>query len=117
MKRTIVTLATLLAAAGIANAQTTTPSTPSTTPSAPSTTTPPSSSGSTTTMPGASGSAGATSSMSMSSVKSKIEANGYSNVTNLKQDATGDWTAKATKGGKQVALSVDSKGTVKEAQQ
>ena len=118
MKRTIVTLATLLAAAGIANAQTTTPS-------APSATTPPSG-GSSTTMPsvsgGASGGAGATTgtstgSMSMSSVKSKIEASGYKNVTNLKQDTMGGWTAQATKGSQQVAVSVDSKGTVKEAQQ
>jgi hypothetical protein len=67
---------------------------------------------------GASGGAGATTgSMSMTSVKSKLEASGYSNVTGLKQDATGDWSAKATKAGKQVAVSVDSKGTVKEAQQ
>ena len=106
MKRTIVTLATLLAAAGVANAQTTTPS-------APSATTPPSG-GSSTTMPGASGGGGA---MSMSAVKSKIEASGYSNVTNLKQDSTGNWTANATKGGQQVAVSVDSKGMVKPAQQ
>src|SRR5215831_5646081 len=117
MTRTIVTLATLLAAAGIANAQTTTPS-------APSTTTPPAG-GSSTTMPGSSGGAsggagattGTTGSMSMSAVKSKIEASGYSNVTGLKQDATGGWTAKASKGGQQIAVSVDSKGTVKEAQQ
>ncbi len=108
MKRTIVTLATLLAAAGIANAQTTSPS-------APSTTTPPSG-GSSTTMPGsAAGGAGA---MSATAVKSKIEASGYTNVTGLKQDATGGWTAKATsKGGQQVAVSVDTKGMVKEAQQ
>ena len=114
MTRTIVTLATLLAAAGIAHAQTTTPSSPSTT-------TPPSG-GSSTTMPGssggASGGAGATTgTMSMSAVKSKIEASGYSNVTGLKQDAGGGWTAQATKGSKQVAVAVDSKGTVKEAQQ
>jgi hypothetical protein len=106
MKRTIVTLATLLAAAGIANAQTTSPS-------APSTTTPPSG-GSSTTMPGSGGAAGA---MSATAVKSKIEASGYSNITGLKQDATGGWTAKASKGGQQVAVSVDSKGMVKEAQQ
>jgi protein CpxP len=105
MKRTIVTLATLLATAGIANAQTTSPT-------APSTTTPPSS-GSSTTMPGS----GGTSAMSESAVKSKIEASGYSNITNLKQDAAGGWTAKATKGGQQVAVSVDSKGMVKQAQQ
>jgi protein CpxP len=108
MTRTIVTLATLLAAAGIANAQTTSPS-------APSATTPPAG-GSSTTMPGSSG-AGSTASMSMSAVKSKIEASGYSNVTNLKQDNTGNWTASATKGGQQVAVQVDSKGTVKQAQQ
>jgi periplasmic protein CpxP/Spy len=105
MKRTIVTLATFLAAAGIANAQTTSPSTPSTTM--------PPSGGSSTTMP-SSGAAGA---MSATAVKSKIEASGYSNVTNLKQDASGGWTAKASKGSQQVAVSVDSKGMVKEAQQ
>ena len=66
MKRTIVTLATFLAAAGIANAQTTSPSTPSTTM--------PPSGGSSTTMP-SSGAAGA---MSATAVKSKIEASGYS---------------------------------------
>ena len=55
--------------------------------------------------------------MSSTAVKSKIEASGYSNVTNLKQDNTGGWTAKASKGGQQVAVSVDSKGMVKEAQQ
>ena len=95
MKRTIVTLATLLAAAGIANAQTTSPSSPSAT-------TPPSG-GSSTTMPSgsASGTAGA---MTESAVKSKIEASGYTNVTGIKKDSTGDWTAKASKGGKQVAV-------------
>ena len=50
-------------------------------------------------------------------MKSKIEASGYSNVTNLQQDASGAWTAKASKGGQQVAVSVDSKDMVKEAQQ
>jgi hypothetical protein len=108
MKRTIVTLATLLAAAGIANAQTTTPSSPSAT-------TPPSG-GSSTTMPSGSASGGA-GAMSATAVKSKIEASGYTNVTGLKQDAAGGWTAKASKGGQQVAVSVDSKGMVKEAQQ
>ena len=105
MKRTIVTLATLLAAAGVANAQTTTPS-------APSATTPPSSS---TTMPGSGSASGGA--MTQTSVKSKLENSGYSNVTNLKQDNAGNWTAKATKGGQQVAVSIDSKGMVKEAQQ
>ena len=102
MKRTMTTLAALLAATGIAHAQT------STTPSSPST---PSSPGATTTTPGGAGA------ISQTSVKSKIEASGYKNVTGLKQDAMGGWTAQATKGSQQVAVSVDSKGTVKEAQQ
>ena len=102
MKCTMVTLAALLASTTIAYAQT------STTPSSPST---PPSPGSMTTTPGGAGA------MSQSSVKSKIEASGYSNVTNLKQDTSGQWTAQATKGGKQIAVMVDSKGTVKEAQQ
>ena len=108
MKRTIVTLATLLAAAGIAHAQTTTPSSPSAT-------TPPAG-GATTTMPSgsASGTAGA---LTESAVKSKIEASGYTNVSSLKKDSAGNWTAKATKGGQQVAVSVDAQGTVKQAQQ
>lgn len=108
MKRTIVTLATLVAAAGIAHAQT------STTPSSPSATTP-ASPGSTTTMP--SGSSGSTGTMTQTSAKSKIEASGYSEVKNLKQDTKGQWTAEATKGGKQIAVVVDSAGMVKEAQQ
>jgi hypothetical protein len=56
--------------------------------------------------------------MSMSAAKSKIEASGYTNVTDLKQDASGNWTAKASKGGgAQMAVSIDSKGMVKQAQQ
>lgn len=107
MKRTIITLATLLAAAGIANAQTTSPSTPSAT-------MPPA--GTSTTMPG--GSAGGTAgAMTESAVKSKLEASGYTNVTGIKKDSSGDWSAKASKGGKQIAVMVDSKGMVKEAQQ
>jgi periplasmic protein CpxP/Spy len=108
MKRTIVTLATLLAAAGVANAQTTTPSSPSAT-------TPPSPGS--TTMPGSGSASGSAGAMTQAAVKSKIEASGYSNVTNLRQDLAGNWTAKATKGGQQVAVSIDSKGMVKEAQQ
>jgi protein CpxP len=109
MTRTIVTLATLLAAAGIANAQTTSPSSPSAT-------TPPSP-GSTSTMPGSGSASGGAGAMTQTSIKSKLEASGYSNVTNLKQDNAGNWTAKATKGGQQVAVSIDSTGMVKEAQQ
>ena len=107
MTRTIVTLATLLAAAGVANAQTTSPSSPTTTPSP----------GSTSTMPGSGSASGGAGAMTQTSVKSKLEASGYSNVTNLKQDNAGNWTAKATKGGQQVAVSIDSTGMVKEAQQ
>jgi hypothetical protein len=107
MTRTFLALATLIAAAGVASAQTTSPSTGSTTP-------PSSGSGATTLPGGASGGAGA---MTSSDIKSKIEASGYKDVTGIKQDSSGNWTAMATKGTKQVAVSVDSKGMVKEAQQ
>jgi len=107
MTRTIVALAALLAAAGIANAQTTSPSTG---------TTPPSSSG-TSTMPGRGGASGGAGAMTSTEIKSKLEASGYKNVTGLKQDSKGNWTGMATKGAKQVAVQVDSKGSVKEAQQ
>jgi len=111
MTRTILALATLLAAAGVASAQTTSPSTMGS-----GTTTAPSSSGSsTTTMP--SGSSGAAAVTDAADVKSKLEANGYKNVTGIKKDSMGNWTANATKGSKQVAVSVDSKGMVKEGQQ
>ena len=114
MKRTMITLAALLASAGIAHAQTsTTPSSPST-PASPSATTPASPGSTTTTTPGAGSSAGA---MTQTSVKSKIEASGYSNVKDLKQDSKGQWTAHATKAGKEIAVLVDSTGMVKEAQQ
>ncbi len=104
MTRTIVALAALLAAAGIANAQTTSPK---------GSTMPPASGSGTTTMPNS----GAAGDMTSAEIKSKLEAKGYKNVTGLKQDKMGNWTAKATRGAKQVAVSVDPKGMVKEAQQ
>jgi hypothetical protein len=104
MTRTIGALATLLAVAAIANAQTTSPSTGSTLP-------PASDSGATT--PGGRD----TSAMSPAAVKSKIQASGFKNVTNIKKDRMGNWTANATKDSQQVAVSLDSKGMVKEVQQ
>ncbi len=108
MTRTVLALAALVAAAGVANAQTTTPNRGSTMPPASG-----SAGSSTTTMPG-SGSMGA---MTSTEVKSKIEASGYKNVTGLKKDSQGNWSAMATKGGQQVAVSVDAAGAVKQAQQ
>lgn len=44
--------------------------------------------------------------------KSRIEGKGYTNISGLKKDANGVWRGKATKGGKQVDVSVDFKGDV-----
>lgn len=44
--------------------------------------------------------------------KSRIETNGFSNVTGLKQDANGVWRGKAVKGGQSVNVSVDFQGNV-----
>jgi hypothetical protein len=44
--------------------------------------------------------------------KSRIEAEGYSNVSNLKKDAKGMWNATAMKDGKPVQISLDSQGKV-----
>lgn len=44
--------------------------------------------------------------------KSRIETNGYSNVSNLKKDDQGVWRGKAMKGGKSANVSVDFQGNV-----
>ena len=44
--------------------------------------------------------------------KSRIEANGYSNVTDLKKDDNGVWRGKGMKEGKSVTVSVDFQGNV-----
>jgi opacity protein-like surface antigen len=44
--------------------------------------------------------------------KSRIESNGYSNVSDLKKDDSGVWRGKAMKDGKSVNVSVDFQGNV-----
>lgn len=44
--------------------------------------------------------------------KSRIEARGYTNVSDLKKDDSGVWRGKATKGGKSVDVSLDFQGNV-----
>jgi hypothetical protein len=47
--------------------------------------------------------------------RSKIEAAGYTNVTELKKDDAGVWRGKASKGGAATAVSVDFQGNVNSA--
>ena len=44
--------------------------------------------------------------------KSRIESNGFSNVTELRKDDQGVWRGKATKDGRTVAVSLDFQGNV-----
>jgi hypothetical protein len=44
--------------------------------------------------------------------KSRIENDGYTNVTGLKKDDAGVWRGKASKGGKSMDVSVDFQGNV-----
>jgi hypothetical protein len=44
--------------------------------------------------------------------KSRLETNGFSNVSGLQKDANGVWRGKANKGGKAVDVSVDFQGNV-----
>jgi len=44
--------------------------------------------------------------------KSRLDTNGFSNVTNLRKDDQGVWRGKATKGGKSSDVSVDFQGNV-----
>lgn len=44
--------------------------------------------------------------------KSRIEAQGFSNVSDLKKDGSGVWRGKAAKGGKSMNVSVDFQGNV-----
>lgn len=47
-----------------------------------------------------------------SQAKSRMESNGFANVTNLKKDDSGVWRANATKDGKQHNVSLDFQGNV-----
>jgi putative membrane protein len=44
--------------------------------------------------------------------KSKIESQGYTNVSGLKKDNNGIWTGSATKGGNKVSVRLDFQGNV-----
>ncbi|MBN9470899.1 MAG: PepSY domain-containing protein [Bosea sp.] len=44
--------------------------------------------------------------------KSRLEANGYSNVSALKKDDNGVWKGTATHSGAQVSVSVDYRGNI-----
>ena len=44
--------------------------------------------------------------------KARIEAQGYSNISGLKKDAQGQWTAKAMKDGKSHDVSLDTRGQI-----
>ena len=44
--------------------------------------------------------------------KSRLESNGFSDVTGLAKDKDGVWRGKATKGGRNVEVSVDYQGNV-----
>ena len=44
--------------------------------------------------------------------RSRLEAQGFGNVTELRKDDQGIWRGKAQKGGKSVSVSIDYKGTV-----
>jgi hypothetical protein len=51
-------------------------------------------------------------SFTMSQARSQIEAKGYTNVMNLKQDGSGVWRGTATKDGTSSSISVDYQGNV-----
>jgi peptidase YpeB-like protein len=50
--------------------------------------------------------------MTEAQAKARIEAQGYANVSELKKDAQGMWTAKAMKDGKSHQLSLDTRGQI-----
>jgi hypothetical protein len=103
MKTLAIAAALAMGVSGLALAQTSTPTAPSTPPAARSTTQPSTTSGS--------GSSSATAIHSEADVKQKLESQGYSNVTDVKKDKDG-YTAKAMKDGKQVSLDVDNSGKI-----
>jgi hypothetical protein len=103
MKHIILTTVAMLAATGIAVAQTTpqtAPTTPQTAPTMPKT--PP---------------AGATTSTSSAAAKAQIEASGYTGVKALKRGEDGSWQARAMKNNVEVAVSVDGRGNVTQMSQ
>ncbi len=98
MKHIILTTVAMLAATGIAVAQTTQSPTAPTTPATP-------------TMP-KTPPAGATTATSATAAQAQIEASGYSGVKALKRQEDGSWQGRATKNNVEVAVSVDGRGNV-----
>jgi hypothetical protein len=110
LKTTLVTIA-LIAATGMASAayaQTTPPTTQPSTPAQPTMPTKPGTGmpGGTTKAPGAIGSEAA--------AKAQLEARGYTGIKQLKRDSGGNWTGRATKNNTEVAVTLDTKGNVRE---
>jgi hypothetical protein len=56
--------------------------------------------------------AGTAAALTEPQAKARIEAQGFTNVSELKKDAKGVWTAKATKDGKSVDLSLNTQGLI-----
>jgi predicted aspartyl protease len=54
----------------------------------------------------------ATTAMTEVQAKARIEAQGFTNVSELKKDAQGMWNAKAMKDGKAVQISLDTGGKI-----
>lgn len=96
MKLILPTAAALIAVASIAAAQMPPTTGTSTTPAAP-----PAG------MPG--------SAQTATSARTQIEASGYTNIKDLKRKEDGSWQAIATKNDAEVAVSVDSTGSVTQA--
>lgn len=106
MKRTLITLA-LIAAAGVAHAQTQAPSTPGgrAMDSMPGGTSNPST-GLPKTSPNASAAEAA--------AKAQLEARGYTGVKSLTRDPAGNWAAKAMRNNVEVAVILESSGNIRE---
>lgn len=51
------------------------------------------------------------------SARTQIEASGYTDIKDLKRQSDGSWRARATKNSEEVAISVDSTGTVTQISQ
>lgn len=51
------------------------------------------------------------------SARTQIEASGYTDIRDLKRQGDGSWRARATKNSEEVAVSVDSTGTVTQISQ
>ena len=95
MKHIALTAIAMVAATGIAVAQTAPPSGAPTTPR-----TPPA------------GAPGTMKPATASAAKAQIEASGYTDVKNLKRNEDGSWSARAMKNSVEVAIMVDGTGNV-----